>query len=913
MPLLLLLLSLVVAAPAAAKDDSDALLKQADRYVLDGKTSQARGTYERALAAGAQLEGDFVHARRLGLCYLNGKPANYAKAARWLKAALRVHPDSEDVRLSLGQALAWGGRNGEAVPYYRALSKAHPGNTQYVLSLSNALMRSGDSEQAAAVLADYVQRHPGNTSLRLEYADVLLFIKKNAESEKQFQLVLKSDPANARALVGLARFDSCRGSFTQALATYDKVLARNPQNYEAAVGKAFTLMWMRRREEARALLETLAQRKPSDKEVAKALAALEAAPPEVATAPAPPPPPLPKSEEQIVVEAAMAKAEGAAARGNYVEAVHEYHRVLEHDPQNLTAKHQIARVLSWSKNYAEAEVEYEELLRATPNDQVSRREHARILSWDIKFDDSLSEYERVLKDAEATRSAGQPEQVSIYDTRLEYARVFSWAKRYDEAIAQFNLLLPEGTVREPKHKELLVERARVLAWSRHYDESIATYDQALVVAPGDFDARLGKAQATFWAGRMDQAATLLRPLLDEQPTNPQASLAMASVEDSRGHRAHALRLLDNAPKTAETQNLRSSINQRLRPVLRLRYGFENDNEIPANPLLLDSVYRAQRYTASIEFYPHPDVRMEVSNTVTATDTSNSSLARLGNAALATETFARVEFRPASWLIMILGAGGGTSGRGCPQPNVPAPCPVAQDNRRQQFLYEVHPIITHGDFRLEFVSTRRLAEYTALSIHDNVVRRRESITATYYWHRRVMIGGEFFHANYSLFHPDVTSPQPHFETASNGGSLFVRPTVYRSDKVRVDAGVLLEFTDFDDRVVPMANAGAGGFYAPNLSERYLGTGHLTWDPNPRVTMEFFGTLGTHRSTGFPALAPPPAQFALTGDVGTRITLKLGRWQPYLSYDFFHSGSPSFPTFGNGAFRSHSFVAGLAYRF
>lgn len=863
-----------------------------------------------------------MHSRRLGLCYLNGKPANYAKAARWLKIAVRLRPDVEDTRVNLAQALAWGGRHTEAIPYFRALSKAHPGNTRYVLALSNSLLSSGDAEQAISVMQDYVQRKPTNTSMRLEYARLLIVAKKNAEAEEQFQLLLKAEPANAPALIGLARFNSWRGNFAEALELYDKVLARNPQNYEAAVGKAFTLIWMRRREEARALFETLAQRKPSDREVANALAALEAAPAEVAAAPAPPPAPPPpvKSEDQIFVETTMAKAEAAAARANYVEAVHEYHRVLERDPQNLKAKHQIARVLSWSKNYGDAEQQYQELLLATPDNQVARRERARILSWDSKFDQSLAEYARVLKDAEATRAAGQPEQISLDDTRLEYARVFSWAKRYDEALAQFDLLLPDKTQLEPKHQAMLIEKAKVLAWSRRYDQSIAAYDQALMVAPGDFDARLGKAQATFWAGRMDEAATLLRPLLDEQPTNPQANLSLASVENSRGHRARALSLLDNAPKSQEAQKLRASISQRLRPVLRLRYGFENDNEIPANPLSSDSVYRAHRYTAAIEFYPHPDVHMEVSNTVTDTDTSNSSLARLGPDALATETFARVDFRATSWLQLILGAGGGTSGRGCPQPVFFAPCPVAQDNRRQTFLYEVHPIFTYRDFRLEFVSTRRLAEYTALSIHDNVVKRRESIGATYYWHKRVMIGGEYYHATYSLDDPDVTSPQSHFETASNGGSFFVRPTVYRSDKVRVDAGFRMEFTDFDDRVVPIALAGAGGFYAPNFNERYLGTGHISWDPHPRLSLDFFGTLGKHRAQGFAALSPPPgvrAIFAITGDVGARMTLKLGRWQPYLSYDFFHSSSASFPiglpSFGNGAFRAHAFTAGLSYRF
>jgi hypothetical protein len=125
---------------------------------------------------------------------------------------------------------------------------------------------------------------------------------------------------------------------------------------------------------------------------------------------------------------------------------------------------------------------------------------------------------------------------------------------------------------------------------------------------------------------------------------------------------------------------------------------------------------------------------------------------------------------------------------------------------------------------------------------------------------------------------------------------------------------MTFTDFDDRVVAIANAGAGGFYAPNFNERYLATGRISWDPHPRLSLDFSGSFGKHRSQGFPALSPPPSKFAKTGDVGVRMTLKLGRWQPYLSYNFFNSGSAAFfPTFGNGTFRSNAFAAGLSYRF
>ncbi|MGH9509242.1 MAG: tetratricopeptide repeat protein, partial [Terriglobales bacterium] len=646
-------------------------------------------------------------------------------------------------------------------------------------------------------------------------------------------------------------------------------------------------------------------------------AAQPEAPAEVAATPAPPAPPA-KSEEETFVETLMMQAEAAAAQGNYVDAVHQYHRVLERDPRNLKAKLQIARVLSWSKNYGEAAVQYEELLQTTPGNQAARQERARVLSWDTKFADSIAEYERVLKDAEATRAAGQPEQISINDARLEYARVLSWAQRYDDALAQFDLLLPDKAVREPKHKDILIEKARVQAWSRHYDQSVETYDQALVLAPSDFEARLGKAQATFWSGKLDEAALQLRPLLAQQPKHPETSYVLAAVERGRGHNGRALGLLKDAPQNQETEKLRASIREDLRPILRLRYGFENSREIASDDPVptTDTTYTAHRYTAGIEFFPHPDVSLEIFNTITDTGTSTPALARYGSEGIATETMARANFKASPWLRLLLGAGGGTGGTGCVSPllapPVVLPCGgVAQANRRQHFLYEIHPVITRGDFRLEVIASRRLADYTPAAIHDNVIHRRETVAASYFWRRRVRFGAEYWHATYNIDSPDGFS----FEAIGNGGSFWVRPILVQNDRLTVDVGFRTELFAFDDDgVVPMAQQiVTAGFFTPHRYERYAATAHVSWDPHTRVHWELDGSLGPQRVTGFTALNPPAADFGLTGSFGTELSLRLHRWRPFVAYNFFSTATIASPGIADGAYRSHAFAAGLSYRF
>ncbi|MGH9601403.1 MAG: tetratricopeptide repeat protein, partial [Terriglobales bacterium] len=215
--MLLLLLLLEAAVPAAAQGSSDALLKQADRYMLDGKTNQARAAYERALAAGAKLEGDYVRSRNLGLCYMDGTPADFAKAARWLEAALRLRPDADDSRMRLAQSLAWGGRPAEAVPHFRTLAKANPNSANHVLGLANALYGAGSQDESFSVFSAYLERHPTDSGVRLEYARNLGYARRFSDALGQYQAVLQAEPDNVAAQVGVAKVFSWQDNLDTAL------------------------------------------------------------------------------------------------------------------------------------------------------------------------------------------------------------------------------------------------------------------------------------------------------------------------------------------------------------------------------------------------------------------------------------------------------------------------------------------------------------------------------------------------------------------------------------------------------------------------------------------------------------------------------------------------------------------------
>lgn len=908
-------------------------MRQGDEYVKAGNLARARQAYQAALSAGARLDKDYARARNLGLCYLQGSPRDLTRAEKWLQIALSGQPGAEDARLYLAQTLALSGKHAGALEQYRRLAQAHPDNGDYVVGEAVALYSLDKKNEAFVLLQSFIDAHAADINTRLEYARLLAYSRRFTRAMEQYQIVLNADPKNASALVGIAKLTSWQDDLPRALDLFDRILGMYPNLYDAQVGKAFTLFWMGKDSEARRLFEQAARRNPSDIEVARALKLLGTGEQQQArVAPGPPStlPPATTPVEQPVASAPAAipatplppqsapqptapaisplqqQAENATARGDYAQAAQGYRELLREDPQNREYRLRLARVLSWSKNYAASLAEYDALLAQGPADLQARVERARVLSWERNYGESIAEYRRVLQRLdEASPAAGGQAAMSAREVKLELARVLSWAGRYDESLALLNQLLPPIRKPEATDRPVLLEKARVLSYRRQYAQAVGTYDQAIVLDPHDYEARVGKAQTIYWQGHLGEAAAQLHSVLAEQPNNPDASFVLAAVEHGRGNNGAAIRLLQDAPTDNETRQLKDSILLEQRPVLRVSYGFQDDREIDISGP--QSTIKPLRYTAAFAFNVSPGVRLEVENTVTHVLTSNRVLSQFGSDALANSTLARLSFHIAPWLRITAGAGEATTGGGSFLGTTAA--------RQQNFIYEVHPVLTSGGFRLDLSATRGAFPYTPLAVQTNVIQRRESVAPSYEWRRHLRMGMEYWYAQYDLRTPDPTRRT--FTTAATGGTAFVTPILHQSERLTVEAGLRYESFANQDSVVaiddPVTGIGSAGFFTPRLYQRYAGTGLVAWNMQKHVSLEVHGTFGPQRVFGFPQLAPPPAKWGTTGSVGSQLTFTFGRWQPYFAYDFFSTNTPAGPALPIGSYRSHLFVTGLALRF
>jgi tetratricopeptide (TPR) repeat protein len=912
---------------AAESRSIAAQLDRAGQLADSGKFDAARAEYERAIRNGgkSQVEANAQHARRLGLCYLNTQPQNLTEASHYLELAHRAQPADYDTALYYAQSLAWTGKHDESAKIYGELHAVFPGNADYVIGLANSLFGKGDADGALSVLERFTQDAPSNLSVRLIFARFLGYSKRYVQALSQYQAVLQIDPANIEAKIGIAKVNSWQGNNDLALEMFDKVLRTHPRSYDALVGKAYSLLWMGRKTEARQIFATLNERNPADKEIAATLKSLPAPTPPVLAvkggdAKLPLEPEFPESQPDVnsistgsapAPEIAMPAfdkksellllAQQSTNAGNFVEAIHRYHELLQLDPGNASARLQIARLLSWSRSYDDSIAAYDEILRNDPHQVKVQAERARVLSWAKRFPESLSGYDAAIRDASTCSGADCPSARSL---RIEYARVLSWAGRYDEALAEYEKLqIPDPPATE-EDRTAALDRGKTLAWAKRYSEASGQFDKVIAAGGDTFDARLGKAQVTYWSGSVRASAVQLRRLAIERPKDATVALTLAAVEHNLGYNSRALSLLSIAEPGVEADSLRETIRGDIRPILRFRYGYEDDLESESNGA--ESTIKVLRYTSSVDFNVHPDVRMQVLNTVTHGLTSNTLLGKHSGDTVATETLARLRFQVKPWMTLNLGGGVGTSGGYSLGASAP---------RRQQALFEVRPTIVVRNLRLDLGVTRRLAEYTPLAIADNAVHTRLTSVVSYQW-KRLRGTAEYWHGLYTVDSPEPGRPRE-FSTEGNGGSLFISGTAIKRERFTADLGMRYEAFGYDQGgfhiADPINGIGSGGFFTPRLYQRYSGNVNFGWAPAKPVRFNLGGSFGPQRVFGYPELSPPPGQWGTTGSLDFSSTYSWKKVVLTGGYSFFSTATASFPGLNNGTYESHSAVFELAYKF
>ncbi len=193
----------------------------------------------------------------------------------------------------------------------------------------------------------------------------------------------------------------------------------------------------------------------------------------------------------------------------------------------------------------------------------------------------------------------------------DYVAVLSWAERYQDALDQAQQLnLPEAPV------YVLESLGRAARGVGDTAQAVDYYRMAVQRAPDRIDSVIGLAKSLTEQGRAQEAVALLKPLLQDRPTDSAAWEALAYVytNDQRLFEALAAydRLLAIQPANREARRQQIMLTARLGAVplaldmARDRPGVLTENELDA--LTLDAASKYIRW--SDLYHPLPAQRFE---------------------------------------------------------------------------------------------------------------------------------------------------------------------------------------------------------------------------------------------------------------------------------------------------------------
>lgn len=180
-----------------------------------------------------------------------------------LRNALQKAPDNAEGRYLLGTLLTQRGDYAGAVKELRrALELGYP-KDQTLPALARALVGDGDAKELVAEFgATTLASADAQAAFKATLGEALLSLGKRQEAEAAFTAALAVRPDSAYALLGVATLRAASGDLVASNKIVDGVLARPDAPPEASLLKAQLLYSEGRLDEARGTLEKLLETKP---------------------------------------------------------------------------------------------------------------------------------------------------------------------------------------------------------------------------------------------------------------------------------------------------------------------------------------------------------------------------------------------------------------------------------------------------------------------------------------------------------------------------------------------------------------------------------------------------------------------------------------------------------------------------
>jgi tetratricopeptide (TPR) repeat protein len=470
--------------------------------------------FQQALAIDASDVGS-----RLGLAQSLRARGDYTQASTEVERVLTADPKNFNARVLRAQLFFDTHQPDKAQTELDAIVQSMPEQSplETYLDLADAFNNLHQYDAALQMLEEAKQQYPTRPEVPRRQAETLTFAKRWNDALAIYNQLIAADPNDADAILGKARVYNYSDQLEQAEPLYRQVLQLEPENRIARVELADVLMRRNNWQESITLYRAAVKQDPTNLmtrvELARVLrynrqfdesgsilnAVLETDP---RFAPA-------YTERGIL----------RGQQGNYEPAIADLRHALEITPTDLTAQFGLAEVLSYAKQYDESIRLYQTALQRDPTNQKGRVELGLVLSYAGRYNEALKEEQTVLTQ--------NPQNVSA---KIAKAAVLTRMQRVPEAITLYREVL--ATQKNDRRAQLGLAEAYVAAG--RYDDAIAAYNTLIAAEPDNSAFRIARARTLGYAKRPQEAIAALRPIVAAEPTNVQARLALAQVMTDAG-------------------------------------------------------------------------------------------------------------------------------------------------------------------------------------------------------------------------------------------------------------------------------------------------------------------------------------------------------------------------------------------
>lgn len=436
-------------------------------------------------------------------------------------AAIIAQSDNFRARILRAQLLGDQGQSQEAQDALNELQSSLPENIslETLLRLIEALNSLKNYSVALQVLQVASQLYPDDMAPVRLRAETLNFAGRIDESVALYDQIIAANPLDDDAIVGKARVYNYANQLPLAETTYRQALTVQPANYQAQIELADVLGRRGNYPDSIQLYALAIQGNPKDLTSRLELARVQRYAGREGDAEA--------TLNQILdaddrnVEALTERGILRGVQGSYAPAIADLQTALQIAPRSQTALLGLAQVQGYAGQYEQSIAGYRAVLQSDPNNEKARTELGQMLSYAGDDAGALKELDTVL--------GKNPTSIVAL---LAKADILGRSNRTADAVRIYNSVLTA----DPRNVRARSGLADTYVTGRRYTDAIKIYDQLIATEPKNSTYKISRARALGYNRQSAQASEALRAVIAAEPDNKAARLAFAEVGTNSGNR-----------------------------------------------------------------------------------------------------------------------------------------------------------------------------------------------------------------------------------------------------------------------------------------------------------------------------------------------------------------------------------------